>query len=225
MSGSNKDDDILDPTAEEAARAGARRDAVEEGLDPLAELLVASSRPRDLDAALHDRILARALGTAAVDDEPAASTEEKKGAELLRRALDGGAEDEVVGPLVALARALRTGYRPTKLDELTGERLLRPALALPQRRTQRVTLVVAVTTAVAIAAAAALFFRSPPPPVDGTSASLELLPGMVEARSTTELFGQDDFPAVGGTTDRIDRIQSSREADLRTNRFVAWGVP
>lgn len=227
MSGSDKDDDVLAPTSDERALAEARRDAVDDGLDPLAELLVASVRPRDLDAALHEQILARALGSEAEEaDESEPTAAEKKGAELLRQALDGGADAGAVGPLVALVRVLRATYRPTPLDQLSAERILRPALATPGRRTQRVTLVVAVTTAVAIAAAAAgLFFRAPPAPVDGSSASAQLLPGMVEARSTTELFGQEDFPAVGGTTERIDRIQSSRESDLRNNRFVAWGVP
>jgi hypothetical protein len=68
--------------------------------------------------------------------------------------------------------------------------------------------------------------RPAPAPTEATlPAPQPFLPGMVETRSTTSLFTPEDFPREGGQSSRIDRIASERSADLRTNRFVAWGVP
>lgn len=224
------DDDSRDPTADERDRAEARRDAVEEGADDLVQALVASSRPRDIDAALHERILAKALGVDGSEEEPEPTAGERADATMLRRLLDGDATDldDRLGPLVSLFLALKNAYAPRALDDVSGERILRPALAAASLRTRRAAVVIAFSAAIAVAAGvAALFFRDPGGG-GGQSAqpSAALMPGMVEARSTEELFGPDDF-AQGAeqTTERIDRISSSREADLRNNRFVAWGVP
>jgi len=224
------DDDLDEPTAQERQEASVSRNAVDDGGDPLIEALVASSRPRELDAALHERILAKALGEAALDREPAATPKETADASLLRRALDGEDvdTDARVASLLALFVALRSAYAPRPLDQLSSERILRPALAAVSKRTRRVAFAFALSAAVAVAAGvAALFFKGPVD--DGNTvpqASAALLPGMIEARSTGELFGPDDF-AQGSeqTTQRIDRISTSREADLRNNHFVAWGVP
>jgi hypothetical protein len=45
------------------------------------------------------------------------------------------------------------------------------------------------------------------------------------ARSTSTLFDPAmPFPARGGETDRLARIVAARAADLRANRFAAWGI-
>ena len=44
-------------------------------------------------------------------------------------------------------------------------------------------------------------------------------------RSTAELFDPaEPFEAKGGESARVDKILSARAADLRNNRFAAWGV-
>lgn len=48
---------------------------------------------------------------------------------------------------------------------------------------------------------------------------------LIRARSTQDLFdAATPFPRSGEESARIDRIASSRAADLRQNRFAAWGV-
>lgn len=47
----------------------------------------------------------------------------------------------------------------------------------------------------------------------------------IAARSTSELFdATTPFPRTGGESARVDRIAGARSADLRANRFAAWGV-
>ena len=47
----------------------------------------------------------------------------------------------------------------------------------------------------------------------------------IAARSTTDLFdATTPFPRSGGESARVDRIAGARAADLRANRFAAWGV-
>lgn len=47
----------------------------------------------------------------------------------------------------------------------------------------------------------------------------------IAARSTEDLFdATTPFPRTGGESARVDRIASARAADLRANRFAAWGV-
>ena len=48
---------------------------------------------------------------------------------------------------------------------------------------------------------------------------------LVRARSADDLFdATTPFPRHGEESARIDRIASARAADLRRNRFAAWGV-
>ena len=47
----------------------------------------------------------------------------------------------------------------------------------------------------------------------------------MRARSADALFdATTPFPRHGEESARIDRIASARAADLRQNRFAAWGV-
>ncbi len=187
----------------------------------LVQALAAALRPADLAEDVHDRILARALGADAQD--LAASSEEQRSAEALRAGLEAR---DVRHPLVALALAVRAAALPREVPELVQARLVRDAVRAPRR------VVVVRTVAVVglfVSAAAVLLVwltRPAPAPTEATlPAPQPFLPGMVETRSTTSLFTPEDFPREGGQSSRIDRIASERSADLRTNRFVAWGVP
>ena len=47
----------------------------------------------------------------------------------------------------------------------------------------------------------------------------------IAVRSTADLFdATTPFPRTGGESARVDRIAGARAADLRANRFAAWGV-
>ena len=63
--------------------------------------------------------------------------------------------------------------------------------------------------------------RATPASTTVTAVNAEL----VHTRSTTELFDPlEKFPATGGESERMQKIVSSRAADLRKNRFAQWGV-
>lgn len=235
---SSRDDDIPPRSAEEQREAEQRRDALREGRDALGAQLIAAIRPTDLSDEVHELILARALGLAAPAvagaDEvtPAPSALETAAATRLRDALagelladDGAAETE----LASLADALKNAHEPRGIPDIRSEALLRPALRMPSRRANRFASVVG-----ALAVAAGIFglwlVNRPPPPgeaaqLPAAEAGAELLPGMAPSRSTTNLFAPEDFPQTGGESSRIDTIARARQADLRKNRFVSWGVP
>jgi hypothetical protein len=197
------------------------RSAEPEGAQELVRALAAAMRPTELPEDVHDRILARALGTDVA--ERAASAEEQRAADALRAGIDAR---DLSHPLVALALALRSALHPREVPELVQARLVTGAVRAPRR-------VVVVRTAAVVglfmSAAAVLLLWLVRPAPKAPEATLPVaapfLPGMVETRSTTSLFAPEDFPREGGQSSRIDRIASERSADLRTNRFVAWGVP
>ncbi len=145
-----------------------------EAMDAFLEALASSVRPEEIDPARHDAILARALGEVAEDDEePSASESETRRATTLRDLLEGALRagdrgvTESESRLVLLVRALRLAYAPTAVDQVTNERLLRPALALPSRLAARRYAGATAFVLVAVAAAFALFLRPAKP---GTSA-------------------------------------------------------
>jgi hypothetical protein len=206
----------------------------ESSMDAFLETLAVSLRPDDIEDARHEAILAQALGdeVAAHEREPTAA--ETRASETLRDLLalgvgpipvqGSGAASEAEVRLVMLARALRLAYSPGAIDQLTNERLLKPALALPSRAAVR--RYVAATTFVLVAAAAAVFglFLRTEKPAGSARADLRALP-MIEAHTTTTLFNPTEpFPRSGGTTSRVDRIEASRNAELRENLFASWGV-
>lgn len=173
-----------------------------------------TAEPAPLAAAAHDAMLARVL------EDPLAppQAEELEGAEKLRHAL------ESARGVPAIVEALRAAERPRLLDPARNEALIEAALSRGARRRGRV--VTLVVSALAMAAALAMIvpqaLRSPAPvgaPASAATASL------IRARSTTDLFdAAEPFPRSGGESQRMDRIVSARTADLRANRFKAWGV-
>lgn len=189
----------LDPQVEEA----------------LIQALSAAWQPRELDAAVNEALIAAAL-----EDPLAPATEEELVAsERLRRALEGDGHD----PDADLARALRHAGSPKPLDQLTAERVLQKTVGRSSREKRGSVIYVtfgAVTAVLAVAAAFLLFLR---PALDQSRAG-ELAKDLARSRSTAALFkGPDDFEATVTTT-RVDRIASSREKDLRSNRYALWGV-
>jgi hypothetical protein len=214
------DPDLGEVTAEERAEAEALREALVAGTDPLACALAAAHAPRALAAADLDAILARALG-----DEAAATTEERAEAARLRDALEdpSAAPSEVAG----LARALRAAAAPSALDPQVNEAIVQAALRHPvknavrlPRRIAPVTMV-ALASVAAMAAGVALFVGHAAEAPRGAESAVALL----HARSAEDLFdAATPFPRRGEESSRMDRIASARTADLRNNRFAAWGV-
>lgn len=204
------------------------------------EALTSALRPADLDADLHEQILARALGLE-VDASPSRAGEEPEAdeAELRRSAVlasilegratssDPAASDPGLVRLAQLARALRLAYAPTDIDDLAHQRVLGAGLRTPSRTAARRTIVGAVF--VLVAAAAAIFGlylqRRDPGQPPATAMHTGPRAPMIEARSSMELFdAMKPFDREKGTTERVDKITTTRESELRDNRFNAWGV-
>lgn len=213
-----------------------------EGLDELIEAVASSAKPRAIDPDVHEALLARALGISPATPEeeaaepPATAAEVEWGARLCRAleltdaeletALQDARESDVVR-LAALARALKLAFAPRALDDLSGERLLRPALKQPSRRQNARMIYGAVAVVMTLAAAfAGLYVKSSSP--SKASARLEgrgSTEHMTQPHSTEALFeAMQPFPREGGTTERIDKIAESRAGDLRDNRFQSWGI-
>jgi hypothetical protein len=177
-------------------------------LDPateraLAEALRSAWSPAPLDPAVHRRILEAALE----DPFAEASEEEARESARLRRALDG---DDTTHPDVELARALRSAVNPAPGKPV--------AVPFP-RSTARVVYATFGALALAAAAGFALLVARPQQGSPSTSAALRPLHA---SRPTGELFAERF--KTGRTTDRIDRIATAREHDLRENRYAMWGV-
>ncbi|NUP05617.1 MAG: hypothetical protein HOW73_06110 [Polyangiaceae bacterium] len=223
------------PTPEELREAEELSRALERGEDSMSELLLAALHPSDIDDDVHERILEAALArmpSKKGSEEPEPTPRETADATALREALEAAPRADGTGPshgLADLARALKNAHDPKPIPELRNEALLRPALRMATRTQSRRVLAGAFVSALALAAGVFLWFRKGPPPDESANiapASQDaLLPGMIEARSTTDLFQREDFPQEGGESSRIDRISQSRASDLRNNRFVSWGVP
>jgi hypothetical protein len=205
---------VLTVTDAERAAADALRDAIDEGSEPLSASLRAAHGPAPLDPADLDALVARALG-----DESAATAEERAAAERLRADLEG-TEPEGEADLL---RALQAAAHPGALPADRNEALLDAALARWRPRARAIrrippAVMVALTSVAALAAGVALFLGRPgaAPP-----SSVALVP----ARSSEALFdAATPFPRRGEESARVDRIASARAADLRRNRFAAWGV-
>ncbi|MBI4702888.1 MAG: hypothetical protein HY744_17360 [Deltaproteobacteria bacterium] len=225
----------------QAAPDGAPRDVAQTG-----SLVRAASGKAELEPADHEALIALVLG-----DEAASVTEQElHDAEQLRLALDrlleGGETPGQSEPLLDVARALRATRGTSELGADANERLLWRAMsrAGAGARARRVARLrpatrVAVGALCALCAGVALFVgslasvgpRGGARPVAGRAspappALLAPATDLVPVRSTQALFDPTEpFPRRGGETARIDRIASARAADLRTNRFAAWGVP
>jgi hypothetical protein len=206
-------------------------------LAAFSEALSSALRPTDIDADLHEAILARALsrsagkGSVEEEAETPASDAEAQSASVLASLIEGGALKEgTSGSLVRLAelaRALRLAYAPAGIDEITHQRVLGAGLKTPTRTASRRTVAGAVF--VLVAAAAAIFGlylqRKDAGPGPATATATGPRAPLIEARSSMELFdAMKPFDREKGTTERIDKITSTRASELRDNQFNAWGI-
>ena len=187
---------------------------------------VAEISPREAAAAERLRLgLSRLLGD---DAAPPQDAEEQEAAPTA-----DGELAHVPDPLIEVAEAMRAARADSTIDDLTNERLIRQALRFRERVSRRW----AWGALGAVAAGVALFIGSmwivqggtapsthqasgpPPPPAPTEPVKL------IEVRSTQTLFDPTQkFPVRGGESTRMDRIAGARAADLRANRFAAWGV-
>jgi hypothetical protein len=231
------------PTEAELREATALQEALERGVDPLAASLRSAFRPEALEDADHDAILARALGDLGAPATKAEQREAERLAGELEAMRGARMPHGMAGSMsdgAEIASALRAAWAPRPIEQLRNEALIAGALhKAPARRSGRRVLSVtmaALTSVAAVAAAVALYFGragelGPPtsqtaatPPTAGVVAVAQT--ALIRARSTADLFDPETpFPRTGGTSERIDRIASARAADLRANRFAAWGVP
>ena len=162
---------------------------------------------------------------AVLDVTPTAAEQEQ--ALALRDALAEGRAPRATDPApVVLARALRSAYSPSALDDAEHRRIVDAALAampalektgkvLVLRRRQTVVRVAfgVLAGGLALAASVVLVITSAPPHAEAP---------LAKARTTQPLFSEP-FKA-GETSARIDRIASARASDFRDNRFTKWGV-
>ncbi len=243
-------DDVAEIAEDERDRAEQLRAALEgRGADPLAELAESlrlahqSATGTDGTAALpevdHEALIALCTG---LPLEEQVSDTERDESQALRVVLEG----EGAHPLAELAEALvaAAGQGPD-LDELSHARVLRQAMksgetewerqlqqpAPARRATPGLGMVFAAL--VAVAAGVALFFGSLSwletqglnPVAERPELPAPLAAELVLTRSTQDLFDPaTPFPSKGGESERLGKIVASRAADLRANRFAAWGV-
>ena len=178
----------------------------------LAGALRAALQPESIDPGLHERILQRALSEPLAPATPA----EREGAERLRLALEGEGDSEHL----ALARALRFAHS-AKIPSLElAERAHARALekAVPKRNNVIYAAFGAVSGMFALAAAVALVLT----PLHKASPELRARPELARSRSLAPMLNVEATRL--SPSERMDRIASAREKDLRNNRYARWGV-
>jgi len=171
-------------------------------LDELALSLRSAARPTSLNAARHDFILEQALADPLAPPTP----EEAQAAAELASALEGSADTTGF----TLVRALQLAQAPVAPTLPQHERVLRRV------RLTRHKLVIATLGSVStlLAAAAALFLLLEPARAPN--------PRLATSRSLDAVLGAEAFNLTA--SERMDRIVVARAADLRENRYAAWGV-
>ncbi|HZF55965.1 MAG TPA: hypothetical protein VE093_45435 [Polyangiaceae bacterium] len=220
------------PTEAELREAQALERALDKGIDPLAAALRSAYRPDPLEDVDHEALLARALG----DEGAPPTAAERRDAERLAGELDAmkgrRAAPEPLSEPAEIAAALRAAWAPRSIEPLRNEALIAKALATSKRRRALPVTMAALSSLAAVAAGVALFFgQAKQPEQSAPTAAAPTAAGpaqaaLIRARSTSDLFDPETpFPRSGGTSERMDRIVSARSADLRANRFAAWGVP
>jgi hypothetical protein len=159
------------------------------------------------------------------DPDAPPSAEEVAAAEALRDALGSSAPHAEAD----FARAVSLAHSPRPIADvehrlIVAEALRRGEARRADGRRRRARTMIAVASSLAMAAAVALivgsFARRGEEATPATASAREPLHPV---RSTQPLF-REPFARTGGESARIDRIASARAADLRDNRFAAWGV-
>ena len=220
--------DEPEPTEAEIREAEALRASMERGDDALASALRAAHGSSSMDDELHAAMIERALAGPSSEDAQDAppSPSERASADRLREAMEAGRSRTEEAPLVEVGEVLRAAYRPRDIEPLRNEALIARALARAssRRKAGRVLPIVTVlvASAAAMAAGIALYLA---PAADAPASSVASAPALVRSRSAAGLFDPTTpFPRAGGESARVDRIASARAAELRENRFAAWGV-
>jgi hypothetical protein len=147
--------------------------------------------------------------------DPPPTDEELAESARLRDAL---ADSSVKNEDADFLRSLALSHEPRAIGEDAHSTIVGRATARMANRRGRVIRLAfgGVTAALALAAAAILLVGKVG---QGPDVSAQLL----RSRSTQPLFDQP-FTARNGASVRIDRIAMAREADLRENRFLQWGI-
>jgi hypothetical protein len=226
------------PSDEELREAAALREAISCGGDPLASALRAAWEPSALDDGDLEAILERAIGEG---DAPPTRIE-RAAASRLREELARG---QGSGEEAAIIADLEAAYRPSELDPALNEAMLERAFregdkakarrfrlvrggdgAAEQRAPHRSRIVPLTMAALGSVAALAAGIALVAGQLDRSSAPMASAApvALIHARSADDLFDPAEKFEVGQQSARVDRIASARAADLRSNRFAAWGV-
>jgi hypothetical protein len=163
-----------------------------------------------------------------IDDEP--TEEELAESARLRDAL---ANPSVKNEDADFLRSVALSHEPRAIDEETHRGMVERAVTKMTRKPRGRVIRVAFGSAagvLALAAAAVLVLGRIGPDLAAPSHPEAQL---WRSRSTQPLFDEPFTSAArsagadsarGGASARIDRIAMAREADLRENRFMQWGV-
>jgi len=179
------------------AGPGARLTLPEESSESTAVALRAAWAPTPISAARNDALVSRALTNAA-----------SKGAEKGDVAKKGGSSE---GPAPISLRRFRMG--PRTFATMTAVVAMAAGVLLMVGKLGRDS---APSPAAAVAQA---------PAASAVAAVAGERAPRIAARSTEDMFdAATPFPRTGGESARVDRIATARAADLRANRFAAWGV-
>jgi hypothetical protein len=176
------------------------------------------------------------------DPDAPPTDEELAEAEALREAL---ADPSRANAPAELARAVALAHAPRPLPAEEHREIVQAGIARGEARRKdgargvarpspgaspatrprwrRAPLGIGIGAALAAAAAVALLLSRAPSATDAERAPLASAEPLAPLRSTQPLF-REPFARTGGESARIDRIASARAADLRDNRFAAWGV-
>lgn len=178
------------------AGPGARAELPAESSASAAVAMRAAWAPSAISVARNDALVSRALSNAA-----------SKGAEERGVAKKGGSSNEAPAPISL--RRFRIG--PRTLATMTAVVAMAAGVLLMVGRLGHES---APSQTASMAQA----------PAATAVAAGERAP-RIAARSTQGLFdAATPFPRSGGESARVDRIATARAADLRANRFAAWGV-
>jgi hypothetical protein len=178
------------------AGPGARASLPEDSTGAAAVALRAAWAPSPIGAAKNDALVGRALEAAS------ASSAANENAPAAKKR--GGSSD---GPAPLSLRRFRLG--PRTLATMTAVVAMAAGALLFVGKLGSDRAEAPVAAVVTTAAPVAAHDRAP----------------RIAARSTTDLFdAATPFPRTGGESARVDRIAGARAADLRANRFAAWGV-